>query len=64
MQPITTLEGKENHMGELANIGIVTISDRASSGQYEDQGGPAILGFFEEAIQSPVIVHYRCVSDE
>ncbi len=64
MQPITTLEGEENHMGELANIGIVTISDRASSGQYEDQGGPAILGFFEEAIQSPVIVHYRCVSDE
>ena len=64
MQPITTFEGKENHNGELANIGIITTSDRASSGQYEDQGGPAILGFFEEAIKSPVNVHYRCVSDE
>lgn len=64
MQSITTLEGKENHLGELADIGIITTSDRASKGQYEDQGGPAILGFFEEAIQSPVNVHYRCVSDE
>jgi len=39
-------------MGELAEIGIITTSDRASSGQYEDRGGPAILGFFEEAIKS------------
>ena len=64
MQSITTLEGRDNHVGELAEIGIITTSDRASSGQYEDQGGPAILGFFEEAIKSPVRVHYRCVSDE
>lgn len=64
MQSITTLEGRDNHVGELADIGIITTSDRASSGQYEDQGGPAILGFFEEAIKSPVNVHYRCVSDE
>lgn len=64
MQSITILEGRDNHVGELADIGIITTSDRASSGQYEDQGGPAILGFFEEAIKSPVNVHYRCVSDE
>jgi molybdopterin adenylyltransferase len=64
LQSITTLEGRDNHVGELADIGIITTSDRASSGQYEDQGGPAILGFLEEAIKSPVNVHYRCVSDE
>lgn len=64
MQSITILEGRDNHVGELAEIGIITTSDRASSGQYEDRGGPAILGFFEEAIKSPVNVHYRCVSDE
>ena len=64
MQSITIIEGKDNHVGELADIGIITTSDRASSGQYEDRGGPAILGFFEEAIKSPVNVHYRCVSDE
>ena len=25
-----------------ARIGIVTVSDRASRGEYEDKGGPAI----------------------
>ena len=64
MQSITVIEGNDNHVGELANIGIITTSDRASTGQYEDQGGPAILGFFEEAIRSPLNVHYRCVSDD
>ena len=64
MQSITVIEGSDGHIGELANIGIITTSDRASAGQYEDQGGPAILGFFEEAIRSPVTVHYRCVSDD
>lgn len=64
MQSITVIEGNDNHVGELANIGIITTSDRASAGQYEDQGGPAILGFFEEAIRSPLNVHYRCVSDD
>ena len=64
MQSITVIEGNDNHVGELANIGIITTSDRASAGQYEDQGGPAILGFFEEAIKSPINVHYRCVSDD
>lgn len=29
-------------MEETARIGIVTISDRASRGEYEDKGGPAI----------------------
>jgi molybdopterin adenylyltransferase len=64
LQSITVIEGCDNHVGDLANIGIITTSDRASTGQYEDQGGPAILGFFEEAIRSPINVHYRCVSDD
>ncbi len=64
MQSITVVEGRDSHVGELANIGIITISDRASAGQYVDLGGPAILGFFKEAIKSPINVHYRCVSDD
>ena len=24
------------------NVGIITVSDRASSGEYEDHGGPAL----------------------
>jgi molybdopterin adenylyltransferase len=31
-------------------IGILTVSDRASRGEYEDKGGPAILEFLREAI--------------
>jgi molybdopterin adenylyltransferase len=30
-------------MSEPARIGIVTVSDRASRGEYEDKGGPAIV---------------------
>lgn len=29
-------------MSEKAKIGVVTVSDRASRGEYEDRGGPAI----------------------
>ena len=35
---------------EKARIGIVTVSDRASSGQYEDKGGPAIRAWFERDV--------------
>lgn len=52
MNEISTFEGQPGHVGEAINLGIVTVSDRASSGAYEDEGGPAILGFFEAA--SPV----------
>jgi molybdopterin adenylyltransferase len=31
-------------------IGIVTVSDRASRGEYEDKGGPAIREYFEETL--------------
>ncbi len=34
-------------------IGIVTVSDRASAGIYEDEGGPAIRAYFEKALTSP-----------
>ena len=30
-------------------VGIITVSDRASAGQYEDLGGPALKKFAEEA---------------
>lgn len=46
------LEGGSGELGEPARFGIVTISDRAHSGVYKDLSGPAILGFFQEAIAS------------
>ena len=51
-------------IGEPAVFGIITISDRASSGEYEDEGGPAIIGFFQEAVRSPWTHHHRIISDD
>jgi len=39
-------------MGAEAKIGIVTVSDRASRGEYEDLGGPAIREWLSQAIDS------------
>ena len=63
MNAITQTTGREGHVGEVSLIGIVTVSDRASDGTYEDEGGPAILSFINEAIASPCTVHYMCVPD-
>ena len=50
--------------GDHATFGILTVSDRAHKGEYEDEGGPAILGFLQEAIASSWSSHYRIVPDE
>ena len=34
----------------IIRIGIVTVSDRASRGEYEDRGGPAIREYLERVI--------------
>ena len=36
-----------------ARIGILTVSDRASKGVYEDRGGPAIREYMAEALTNP-----------
>ena len=40
-------------MNTPLRIGIVTVSDRASSGKYEDRGGPAVAEWLRAAIASP-----------
>ncbi len=45
-------------------IGIVTISDRASRGIYEDKSGPAIEQFFREALSCPWQPVVRLIPDE
>lgn len=44
--------GTPDSVGDLAIFGVLTVSDRASKGIYEDESGPAILQFFHEAIKS------------
>lgn len=51
-------------MSDVAKIGIVTVSDRASRGEYEDLGGPAIQGYFDEILTSPWAPVRRMVADE
>ena len=45
-------------------IGIVTVSDRASRGEYEDLGGPAMRDWLEKAIASEWEAVPRMVADE
>jgi molybdopterin adenylyltransferase len=47
-----------------ASIGIVTVSDRASRGEYEDRGGPAIREYFTEVLKSPWEPVARVIPDE
>jgi molybdopterin adenylyltransferase len=56
--------GSADSIGDPAKFGVLTISDRASSGVYEDLSGPAILQFFSEAVQSPWTADYRVIPDE
>src|SRR3954471_21423441 len=45
-------------------IGIVTVSDRASQGVYEDRGGPAIRDCLSEILSSPWTPVPRLIPDE
>jgi molybdopterin adenylyltransferase len=47
-----------------ARIGVLTVSDRASRGEYEDRGGPAIRDYLAEVLTSPFEVVSRLVADE
>ncbi|WP_231617200.1 molybdopterin adenylyltransferase [Novipirellula aureliae] len=45
-------------------IGIVTVSDRASRGEYVDRGGPAILDYLHDVLMSPFEPLSRLIADE
>jgi len=47
-----------------ARIGIVTVSDRASAGIYEDRGGPAIKACLDEFLSSEYQPVARVIPDE
>ncbi|MFM7243120.1 MAG: molybdopterin adenylyltransferase [Planctomycetaceae bacterium] len=47
-----------------ALIGILTVSDRASRGDYPDEGGPAILDYLREVLASPWEPRERLVPDD
>jgi len=48
----------------MLRIGLVSISDRATAGIYEDHGIPALRAWFESALTSPWEVLTRLIPDE
>ena len=51
-------------MRDALKIGLVSISDRASSGVYEDKGIPALRDWFGKALASPWTMETRLIPDE
>lgn len=45
-------------------LGLVSISDRASRGQYTDEGIPNLEAWCKKAITNPIRVHKRLIPDE
>ena len=45
-------------------IGIVSISDRASTGVYEDKGLPALQTWLGRALKNPLLFESRLIPDE
>ncbi len=49
---------------DAVTIGIVSISDRASSGVYEDKGLPALQDWLSRALRNPITFEARLIPDE
>jgi len=49
---------------DAVRIGIVSISDRASSGVYEDKGLPALQDWLQRALRNPIDFEARLIPDE
>ena len=49
---------------DRVRIGILSISDRASSGVYEDKGLPALREWLGRAVQNPIDWEPRLIADE
>ena len=45
-------------------LGLVSVSDRASQGIYEDKGIPALEAWCRKAVKTPVKIHKRLIADE
>ena len=49
---------------DAIKVGIVSVSDRASSGVYEDKGLPALKDWLTRALRNPVAFEERLIPDE
>ena len=49
---------------DRVRIGLVSVSDRASAGVYEDKGIPALRGWLERALLNPIDFETRLIADD
>ena len=49
---------------DAVRIGIVSVSDRASTGVYEDKGLPALKDWLTKALKNPIAFEARLIPDE
>lgn len=59
----TTLQAIHT-LPDAVKIGIVSISDRASTGVYEDKGLPALQEWLARALYNPLTLEARLIADE
>lgn len=48
----------------MLKIGLVSVSDRASNGVYQDQGIPSLLSWLQAALITPFVTETRIIPDE
>ena len=49
---------------QVIRIGVVSVSDRASTGIYEDKGIPALQAWLRSALRNPIEWETRLIPDE
>ena len=54
---------KRNTPNEV-KIGLISISDRASKGVYQDEGIPTLQSWLMKAMSNPCVFHERLIADE
>lgn len=57
------LQSQRQHPDQLI-IGLVSVSDRASSGQYQDEGIPALRRWLDSALTVTPLYEERLIPDE
>lgn len=48
----------------MLKIGLISVSDRASNGIYQDQGIPSLLSWLQAALITPFVTETRIIPDE
>ena len=62
--PSPTTSNPVDALAAVLTIGLVSVSDRASGGVYEDKGLPALAEWLATALSTPYRIEQRLIADE